>query len=201
VWPTTGPSTMSSGSRCRRWVRPDRTGYPALTFWYVALPWLRITVDSSPNLSEDIRLLLLYDWAGIKELKTVSAPSVEPKLALSPAICSGPVKGDKETVNRGPCQITGTHVTSPAMDASGVQQARANAQTHCSVHIEIGYKMIQNPDFAWYIKRSKELGLTPRCPIASAELCPRHFATLSLFGKEGIITDITHDAHERLEKK
>jgi len=61
--------------------------------------------------------------------------------------------------------------------------------------------MIQNPDFAWYIKRSKELGLTPRCPIASAELCPRYFATLSLPGKEAISTDITRDVHERLEKK
>lgn len=60
---------------------------------------------------------------------------------------------------------------------------------------------IQNPDLNWYVKRSKELNLTPRCPIASSELCPRYFATLSLLGKEGITTDITPETYARLEKK
>jgi hypothetical protein len=60
---------------------------------------------------------------------------------------------------------------------------------------------IQNPDFPWYVKQSKELNLTPRCPIASAELCPRYFATLSLLGKEGITTDVSPEDHARLEKK
>jgi hypothetical protein len=60
---------------------------------------------------------------------------------------------------------------------------------------------INNPDFAWYLKRSKELNLTPRCPIASSELCPRYFATLSLLGREGITTDLTPEVHARLEKK
>ena len=60
---------------------------------------------------------------------------------------------------------------------------------------------IQNPDFDWYLQRSKELHLTPRCPIASSELCPRYFASLSLLGKEGITTSIPSEAQGRLEKK
>lgn len=60
---------------------------------------------------------------------------------------------------------------------------------------------IENPDFNWYIKRSKELNLSPRCPIASSELCPRYFLSLSPLGKEGITTDITPETQARLERK
>lgn len=60
---------------------------------------------------------------------------------------------------------------------------------------------IQNPDFSWYSKRSREISLSPRCPIASAELCPRYYDSLWLLGKEGITTEISDRDQIRLERK
>jgi len=60
---------------------------------------------------------------------------------------------------------------------------------------------MQNPDFKWYSMRSREMHLSPRCPIASAELCPRYYASFWLLGKEGITTEISDDDQIRLERK
>lgn len=61
--------------------------------------------------------------------------------------------------------------------------------------------IVQNPDFQWYSKRSREMHLTPRCPIASAELCPRYYASFWMLGKERITTEISHEDQIRLERK
>ncbi len=41
------------------------------------------------------------------------------------------------------------------------------------------------PDFAWYSGESRRLGLSPRCPFASVNACPRYYQSLSLLGKAG----------------
>jgi len=45
------------------------------------------------------------------------------------------------------------------------------------------------------------MNLSPRCPIASAELCPRYYASFWLLGKEGITTEISEKDQTRLERK
>lgn len=58
-----------------------------------------------------------------------------------------------------------------------------------------------NPNFEWYSKRSKGAGLSPRCPISSADLCPRYFASIWMLGKDGLITEISEEDEKRLENK
>jgi hypothetical protein len=41
------------------------------------------------------------------------------------------------------------------------------------------------PNFDWYSKIGKELGLPPRCPYASVDRCPRYFYSRSLMGDAG----------------
>ncbi len=41
------------------------------------------------------------------------------------------------------------------------------------------------PDLEWYTAKSVNLGLTPRCPFASASRCPRYYQSLSLLGSAG----------------
>ena len=41
------------------------------------------------------------------------------------------------------------------------------------------------PDMRWYLRISQERGVTPRCPFASVERCPRYFHSLSLLGGAG----------------
>lgn len=57
------------------------------------------------------------------------------------------------------------------------------------------------PDFAWYSSKSKSLRLSPRCPIARSELCPRYYASYWLLGNAGITTKITDADKERLDRK
>jgi hypothetical protein len=60
--------------------------------------------------------------------------------------------------------------------------------------------LTQNPDLRWYSMRNREMNLSPRCPIASAELCPRYYASFWLLGKEGITTEISGKDQTRLER-
>jgi len=59
----------------------------------------------------------------------------------------------------------------------------------------------QDASFDWYSKRSREHGLPPRCPIASAELCPRYYESFALLGRAGIATKIRDGRAAALERK
>lgn len=41
------------------------------------------------------------------------------------------------------------------------------------------------PDLDWYKKKSLNSKLSPRCPFATVESCPRYYQSLSLMGKAG----------------
>ena len=58
-----------------------------------------------------------------------------------------------------------------------------------------------NPNIEWYLSKSKSARVTPRCPIASAELCPRYYCSLSLLSDNEITTKITEKDRARLDKK
>lgn len=55
--------------------------------------------------------------------------------------------------------------------------------------------------FKWYSGESQRLGLPPRCPIASADLCPRYFESLEALTKGGHFTEIPRDHAARLSRK
>jgi len=57
------------------------------------------------------------------------------------------------------------------------------------------------PDFEWYSEKSREAKLSPRCPIAHCELCPRYYASVWLLGKARLMTEIAHADQQRLDKK
>lgn len=57
------------------------------------------------------------------------------------------------------------------------------------------------PNFLWYSERSKKAGQPPRCPIASAELCPRYYASTWLLANAGITTSIPEPEIKRLDRK
>ena len=57
------------------------------------------------------------------------------------------------------------------------------------------------PNFDWYSERGAKLKLPPRCPIASAELCPRYYASWWLLGNAGISTEISPQEKRRLDRK
>ena len=59
----------------------------------------------------------------------------------------------------------------------------------------------QNPNFEWYSSKSKAAGLSPRCPIASVEFCPRYYASLRSLGEAKVITQISNEDNIHLEKK
>lgn len=56
-----------------------------------------------------------------------------------------------------------------------------------------------SPNFGWYQKQSVKLKLTPRCPFASAKLCPRYFRTLWLFGQHSVVERTSLKEIEKLE--
>jgi hypothetical protein len=56
------------------------------------------------------------------------------------------------------------------------------------------------PNFDWYSKIGKELGLPPRCPFASVDRCPRYFYSRSLMGDAGA-TKIEPAEDKRLLRK
>jgi hypothetical protein len=57
-----------------------------------------------------------------------------------------------------------------------------------------------NPDFAWYADISSRHSLSPRCPFASVERCPRYYQSLSLLGEAGF-TKIAPAEDDRLIRK
>jgi len=57
------------------------------------------------------------------------------------------------------------------------------------------------PDFAWYTAESKRKGLSPRCPIADAALCPRYWLSLDALGRNRQFTSISPERNAELERK
>lgn len=57
-----------------------------------------------------------------------------------------------------------------------------------------------NPTIEWYISKSRELDLSPRCPFASEKLCPRYYMSLSLLKHTGA-TNIDPKEDARLLEK
>lgn len=59
----------------------------------------------------------------------------------------------------------------------------------------------ETPDFDWYAGESGKLRLSPRCPIAHVELCPRYYESTFLLGQEKLTTAISPERNATLEKK
>ena len=57
------------------------------------------------------------------------------------------------------------------------------------------------PNFAWYSQQSKAAGVSPRCPLASSELCPRYYASTWLLADAGFTTRISPAEVQRLDRK
>lgn len=56
-------------------------------------------------------------------------------------------------------------------------------------------------DLDWYIKQSLQRNLTPRCPFATADRCPRYFQSITVLGMSGETTKVDPDEHARLFDK
>src|SRR5450631_3123171 len=56
----------------------------------------------------------------------------------------------------------------------------------------------ETPNADWYLRVSNERGVTPRCPFAAVERCPRYYQSLSLLGEAGS-TKMPTDEDERLK--
>jgi hypothetical protein len=59
----------------------------------------------------------------------------------------------------------------------------------------------QIPNFEWYSSQSRIWKLTPRCPIASSELCPRYYDSLYLLADMKVVTPISEEDKTRLNNK
>jgi hypothetical protein len=57
-------------------------------------------------------------------------------------------------------------------------------------------KVVQ-PNIGWYTAISQQRGVSPRCPFASVQRCPRYYQSLSLLGRAGH-TQIPPELDERL---
>lgn len=56
------------------------------------------------------------------------------------------------------------------------------------------------PDLDWYLEKSKTQGISPRCPHATSDSCPRFYQSLSLLGNAGS-TKIDKEEDDRLIEK
>ena len=56
----------------------------------------------------------------------------------------------------------------------------------------------ETPDIEWYLRISAERGVTPRCPFASVECCPRYYQSLSALGRAKISVELTPSEDKRL---
>ncbi len=56
----------------------------------------------------------------------------------------------------------------------------------------------ETPNSEWYLRVSRERGVTPPCPFATVERCPRYYQSLSLLGEAGS-TKMPPDEDERLK--
>jgi len=59
----------------------------------------------------------------------------------------------------------------------------------------------ERADLAWYSGESRKQKLSPRCPIAHAELCPRYFESVEALGRAGRITQIPSERVASLDRK
>lgn len=57
------------------------------------------------------------------------------------------------------------------------------------------------PNLPWYLSVSKKMGVSPRCPFATVEACPRFYQSLSLLGRTGSTTEIDSLEDKRLLEK
>jgi hypothetical protein len=60
---------------------------------------------------------------------------------------------------------------------------------------------MQNPNFDWYAAKSREMNGPTRCPLASANRCPRYYASLYLLGRVGISTKIPEETKVKLDSQ
>lgn len=58
-----------------------------------------------------------------------------------------------------------------------------------------------HPNMDWYLAKSKENGLMPRCPFTDVHSCPRHYATTSMLGNNKIISKMDSNTDRELEQK
>lgn len=58
--------------------------------------------------------------------------------------------------------------------------------------------MMVYPDLRWYTKISSERRLTPRCPYATTNRCPRYYQSISLLGESSVAAKIAKDEDHRL---
>lgn len=58
--------------------------------------------------------------------------------------------------------------------------------------------MFVHPNLQWYTGISHQKGITPRCPFATVERCPRNYQSLGLLGEVGITTKIHAIEDKRL---
>lgn len=56
----------------------------------------------------------------------------------------------------------------------------------------------ETPNAEWYLRISRERGVTPRCPFATVERCPRYYQSLSALGRAKISVELTSDEDKRL---
>ncbi|MDE2726342.1 MAG: nucleotide-binding protein [Gemmatimonadota bacterium] len=56
------------------------------------------------------------------------------------------------------------------------------------------------PDLDWYLDKSETQGISPRCPHATSDSCPRFYQSLSLLGNAGS-NKISKEEDDRLLKK
>lgn len=59
----------------------------------------------------------------------------------------------------------------------------------------------EKADFAWYSAESRKNRLPPRCPIASADLCPRYYFSLEALTRAGHFTEIPRELSAKLARK
>ena len=58
-----------------------------------------------------------------------------------------------------------------------------------------------NPNMEWYLGISRAREVTPRCPFASVDRCPRYFQSVALLGDVGVNTKIAPEEDDRLQKR
>ena len=57
------------------------------------------------------------------------------------------------------------------------------------------------PDINWYTSLSAQKALTPRCPYANVNRCPRYYESLALLGDLRIATKLDPSEEKRLKEK
>lgn len=61
-------------------------------------------------------------------------------------------------------------------------------------------KQVLPATLEWYVEASRKLRLTtPRCPFATAKLCPRYYSTLGLFGMHEVTEKVSKEQETKLD--